>query len=180
MATQLRNEVESLQSERGKLTAILQQMTDGLVMVNHQGIIQLVNPAAEDMFKVPEEAAIGQSLASALRQHQIVELWQRTKAIGEVQSTTFEVSSRRLYLQCIAVPMHQEQSGNTLLLFQNLTHQRYLETVRRDFISNISHELRTPLAALKALTETLQESALDDHPRQAFIQRIETGGPLSR
>jgi two-component system phosphate regulon sensor histidine kinase PhoR len=175
MAIQLRNEVETLQSEQSKLTAILQQMTDGLVMVNHLGIVQLINPAAEDMFMVSEGEAVGQSLAISLRQHQIVELWQRTKATGEVQSTTFEVSSRRLYLQGIAVPMHQEQVGNILLLFQNLTRQRYLETVRRDFISNISHELRTPLAALKALTETLQENALDDPPAaRLFIQRMET------
>ena len=39
---------------------------------------------------------------------------------------------------------------------------RRLETVRRDFISNLSHELRTPLASLKALTETLREGALQD------------------
>jgi two-component system phosphate regulon sensor histidine kinase PhoR len=49
-----------------------------------------------------------------------------------------------------------------------------LETVRRDFISNISHELRTPLASLKALTETLQEGALDDPPAaHRFLMQIE-------
>jgi len=47
--------------------------------------------------------------------------------------------------------------------------------VRRDFISNLSHELRTPLASLKALTETLQDGALDDPPAaQRFLSRIET------
>jgi two-component system phosphate regulon sensor histidine kinase PhoR len=175
MATQLRTEVEALQTERGKLTAILQQMTDGLIMVDHLGIVQMINPAAEGMFGVANGQAVGQSIAGALRQHQIVELWQHTKERREVQSTTFEVRSGRTYLQGIAVPMQRELSGSTLLLFQNLTRQRYLETVRQDFISNISHELRTPLAALKALTETLQESALDDPPAaRRFIQRMET------
>jgi two-component system phosphate regulon sensor histidine kinase PhoR len=127
------------------------------------------------MFSIEKGQAIGQSLAGALRHHQVVEIWQQSNERGEVQSTTFEVSAKRIFLQVIAVPMHQELSGNTLLLFQNLTRQRYLETVRQDFVSNISHELRTPLAALKALTETLQESALDDPPAaQRFIQRIET------
>jgi two-component system phosphate regulon sensor histidine kinase PhoR len=60
------------------------------------------------------------------------------------------------------------------LVFQDLTRLRQLETVRRDFISNISHELRTPLAALKALTETLQDSALDDPPSaRRFLAQIE-------
>jgi two-component system, OmpR family, phosphate regulon sensor histidine kinase PhoR len=62
-----------------------------------------------------------------------------------------------------------------LLIFHNLTRMRKLETIRQDFISNISHELRTPLASLKALTETLQETALDDPPAaRRFIERIET------
>jgi two-component system phosphate regulon sensor histidine kinase PhoR len=175
MAAQLRSEVEALQTERGKLTAILGQMTDGLVMVDHLGIVQMINPAAESMFNVEKEQAIGQSLAGVLRQHQIVELWKHTQESGEIQNTAFEVSTRRVYLQGIAVPMQQELAGNTLLLFQNLTRQRYLETVRQDFVSNISHELRTPLAALKALTETLQESALDDPPAaRLFIQRMES------
>jgi len=62
-----------------------------------------------------------------------------------------------------------------LILAQDLTQVRKLETVRRDFISNVSHELRTPLASLKALTETLQSGALSDPeagPR--FLERIHT------
>jgi two-component system phosphate regulon sensor histidine kinase PhoR len=65
--------------------------------------------------------------------------------------------------------------GQYLLLFQDLTRLRRLETVRRDFISNISHELRTPLASLKALTETLQGGALDDRPAaMRFLDRMVT------
>jgi len=61
------------------------------------------------------------------------------------------------------------------LVFQDLTRVRRLETVRRDFISNVSHELRTPLASLKALTETLQEGALEDPPAaRRFLSQMET------
>ncbi len=49
-------------------------------------------------------------------------------------------------------------------MLQDLTRVRRLETVRRDFISNISHELRTPLAGLKALVDTLRDGALEDPP----------------
>lgn len=175
MATQLRNEVEALQTERGKLTAILQQMTDGLVMVDDHGVVQMINPAAEAMFNISREQAVGQSLAGALRQHQVVELWQLTQQSGGVQTATFEVASKRIYLQGIAASLEQELSGSVLFLFQNLTRQRYLETVRQDFISNVSHELRTPLAALKALTETLSEGALDDPPAaRRFLEQMDT------
>jgi two-component system, OmpR family, phosphate regulon sensor histidine kinase PhoR len=175
MADQIRNEVDALQTERGKLEAILQQMTDGLVMVDETGAVQMINSSAEKMFGISGEQAIGSSLAGALRQHQVVELWQQTAHSGGMRSVSFEVPSKRIYLQGIAVLLERELSGSVLLLFQNLTRQRYLETVRQDFISNISHELRTPLAALKALTETLAEGALDDPPAaRHFLEQMDT------
>ncbi|NIW44374.1 MAG: hypothetical protein GWN30_06265 [Gammaproteobacteria bacterium] len=72
-------------------------------------------------------------------------------------------------------PLENSPQKNSLLIVQDLTQLRQLETVRRDFISNISHELRTPLASLKALAETLQISALDD-PQAAkrFLSKMET------
>ena len=174
MAEQIRTEVEALQTEQGKLEAILRQMTDGLVMVDEEGSIRMINPAAEEMFGISSEQSAGRSLASALRQYQVVDLWQQTRRSGGVRSISFEVTSKRIYLQGIAVLLERELSGSMLLLFQNLTRQRYLETVRQDFISNISHELRTPLAALKALTETLAEGALDDPPAaRRFLEQMD-------
>jgi two-component system phosphate regulon sensor histidine kinase PhoR len=88
-----------------------------------------------------------------------------------MQSESVELPARRQFLQIIAIP--DTHASGSLLLAQDLTRVRRLETVRRDFISNISHELRTPLASLKALTETLQNGALSDPqagPR--FLSRI--------
>jgi signal transduction histidine kinase len=52
--------------------------------------------------------------------------------------------------------------GELLLVIQDLTNLRRLQTVRRDFVANVSHELRTPLASLKAMAETLEAGAIDD------------------
>jgi two-component system phosphate regulon sensor histidine kinase PhoR len=82
---------------------------------------------------------------------------------------------KRLSIQGVAIPLGKALPGSTLLLFQDVTRLRQLETVRRDFVSNISHELRTPLASLKALAETLQDSITDDPPAaRRFVQHMET------
>jgi two-component system phosphate regulon sensor histidine kinase PhoR len=61
-----------------------------------------------------------------------------------------------------------------LVILQDLTRIRRLETVRRDFISNISHELRTPLAGLKALVDTLRGGAIKDPPAaKRFLKRMD-------
>lgn len=175
MAEKLSSQINALETERSKMAAVLEQMTDGVIIVNDDGLIQLFNPAAENLFAVSGKDALGRTLVEVLRNHQVVDLWRSCLTTGETQATTLEISTKRLYLQTVATPLGQALPGSTLLLFQNLTRVRQLETIRRDFISNISHELRTPLASLKALTETLQEGALDDPPAaHRFLQRMET------
>lgn len=160
-----------LHAENARLATVLEQLTDGVIIADANGMVQFANPAARKMFNTPNP--INKIVAEVLRNHQLVETWQRCQQSGKMESESVELPMRRHFLQLIAVPDTHE--GGSLLLVQDLTRVRRLETVRRDFISNVSHELRTPLASLKALTETLQDGALSDPeagPR--FLSRIHT------
>ncbi len=174
MAERLGTQIDTLTKERAKLSAVLNQMTDGVIIADHEGHVQLLNPAAGRLFQINEKTGLGRSVVEVMRYHQLVELWQEANQ-GKRQSTMLEIGPQHLFLQVIGIPLEISLPGSTLLLFQDLTQLRRLETVRRDFISNVSHELRTPLASLKALAETLQEGALDDPPAaKRFILRMET------
>jgi two-component system phosphate regulon sensor histidine kinase PhoR len=174
MAIQLQSQIGALETERSKLAAVLQGMTDGVLIVDQDGLVQLMNPAAENMFGIRQDKALGRSLAEVVRYYQLVELWERSRERMEPQVTSLDMGANRLYLQGVATPLEEALPGSTLFILQNLTRVRQLETVRRDFISNISHELRTPLASLKALSETLTEGALEDPPAaRRFLQRME-------
>jgi two-component system phosphate regulon sensor histidine kinase PhoR len=175
MAAQLANQIDVLQFEQGKLEAVLSQMTDGVLIIDSPGNIQLINPAAERLFYVNETSAIGSSLVEVVRHHQLVEAWEEAVETGEQQTITLEVKAEKIYLQSVVIPLKKALPGSTLILCQDLTRIRQLELIRRDFISNVSHELRTPLASLKALVETLQEGALDDPPAaERFLTRMNT------
>ncbi len=174
MSSQLKTQIDELQKERGTLTAVLANMTDGILIVDQPGNVQLINLAAQRMFKVNETEALGHSLIEVVRNHQVAGLWRKSQATGEQQTTILETSPDRLLVQGIATPLQQSLPGSSLLVFQDLTRMRRLEMVRRDFVSNVSHELRTPLASLKALTETLMEGALEDPPAaRRFLTRME-------
>jgi two-component system phosphate regulon sensor histidine kinase PhoR len=174
MADQLGAQIDALTSERAKLSAVLNQMTDGVMIVDADGRVQLINPAAERLFDMRESTALGRSIVEVVRYHQLVNLWRKAKS-GDRESITLEIGPQHLFLQVVAIPLKTALPGSTMILFQDLTQLRRLETVRRDFISNVSHELRTPLASLKALAETLQEGALEDPPAaRRFIIRMET------
>lgn len=175
LVAQLRFQYDALETERSKLVAVLQQLSDGVLIVDEQGLVQLINPAAQRIFGTTEDKAMGQSIVTVLRQYQLIELWKQARETGESQLIPVEIPTKKLFVQSEAIPLGETLPGSTLMVFQDITHVRRLETVRRDFISNISHELRTPLASLKALTETLQESALDDPPAaRRFLTNIET------
>lgn len=175
LASQLGQQVEALQSERGKLSAILDQMTDGVLIADHEGKLVMINPAAEKLFSTHRSLSIGHSLVQVLRHHQFVELWRLSSHTGEEQVSSVELPPHKHFIQAVVSPLGGIMAGYSLLLFRDFTHVRRLETVRRDFISNLSHELRTPLASLKALAETLQSSALEDPPMaRRFLEQIDT------
>ena len=175
LANQLHIQIEEFSAERGKLEAVLSSMADGVIIVDPRGNIQLINRAATVIFNLDDpRAAIGLTLIEVVRHHQLVELWLKTQKSNLQQVATLETSPDRLFIQCIASPLGQALPGSILIIFQDLTRMRRLEMVRRDFVSNVSHELRTPLASLKALTETLQEGALEDPPAaRRFLLRMD-------
>jgi len=164
MAGRFQNQMETLVDQRNKLEAVLTHMTDGAVITDGEGRVQLMNPAAAHLLGVAAEQASGESLVAVARDHQVVAVWQRCRQTGKEQSDLVEIGIRGPFLRVIATPLQEPPGGGLLLILQDLTQVRRLETIRRDFISNISHELRNPLAALKALVDTLRDGAIDDRP----------------
>jgi two-component system, OmpR family, phosphate regulon sensor histidine kinase PhoR len=170
-----RTQISILKKEQLRLESVLDRLTDGVIIVDEDGKIQLINPAAQKMFDVYRTNALGESLAKVTRHHQLVELWRETRVGNSYNSIVVELPKRNLLLQAIGSPLAEYLPGNTLLVFQDVTHVHHLEIIRRDFISNISHELRTPLASLKALTETLLDGALDDpFVSRHFLTQVDT------
>jgi two-component system phosphate regulon sensor histidine kinase PhoR len=175
MADQLHEKVTTLGEERSRLAAVLERMADGVLITDGGGRVQLINPAARRLLSTTEEGALGHSFAQVVRNYRLIELWQACRDEGKEQIAAVETDRLGLFLQAIVTPFHEADSHGYLVILQDLTQIRRLETVRRDFISNISHELRTPLAALKALVDTLRDGALEDPPAaERFLNRMET------
>jgi len=174
MADQLREKMVTLDQKQGRLSAILDNMADGVLITDRQGEVQLVNPAAARILGVVNGSA-GRSFAQVVRDYRLVSLWQECVVQGTEQVAEVEMGPQGLFLRAIISPLSGSDSGGFLIILQDLTEVRRLETVRRDFLSNISHELRTPLASLKALVDTLRDGALSDPPAaRRFLDRIET------
>jgi two-component system phosphate regulon sensor histidine kinase PhoR len=161
MIDQLRQQQLTLLEENSQFNTVLNYMVNGVLITDSEGHVRLINPAASKLFSLSEKSALSRTVAEALRHHQLIDLWQQCQSEGKEVTAAVEIG-RDLFLQVIITPFKERRAKGYLIILQDLTTVRHLQTVRRDFISNISHELRTPLASLQVIIETLQDSAYDD------------------
>ncbi|MBN1660874.1 MAG: HAMP domain-containing protein [Anaerolineae bacterium] len=174
MADQIRQQVSTLAEEQERLAAVLDHMADGVLITDARGQVRLINAAAARLLDTSEEGALERSFSQVAPYHPLIDLWRAAREQGEEQVEMIEISHHGLFLQAIITPFPETEVDGYLVILQDLTRIRRLETVRRDFISNISHELRTPLAGLRALVDTLRGGAIKDQKAaKRFLKRMD-------
>ena len=170
----LQAESRALEHDHARLETVLASMTDGVVIVEADNTVSLVNQAAADLLDVRPRMEGQASLADALRDNDLVEFIRAPAFTEQSAARLLTVGATEREVHAIAVPLGVPGLRQRLVLLRDLTDLRQTETVRRDFVANVSHELRTPLTALRALVETLQDGAADDpDSRNEFLHGIE-------
>jgi two-component system phosphate regulon sensor histidine kinase PhoR len=170
MSAKIKELVEAISEDRTKLATILDSMADGVIMTDAEGNISLANRAAEKLFNIKE--AENKPLIEVVRDHEVDELLKLCLKTAGTQTVQYESGTSKRYLRAIAIPI---ANSGVLLLLQDLTELRNLQTTRRELIGNISHEFRTPLAGIKAMVETLRNGAVDDKKTAGdFLTRVDS------
>lgn len=145
----------ALARERALLAAVADTLNQGVIAVDADHRIELLNDAARKMLGV-SSTPVGMPLIEFMRVPQAFEL------IDSVDAAQAEVQLPNGPRTLIRVGRKWEDDEGRVLLLEDVTAMRRLETVRRDFVANVSHELRTPVAVIRANAETLLAGAKDD------------------
>jgi two-component system, OmpR family, phosphate regulon sensor histidine kinase PhoR len=171
MSASLNETLTAISAEKSKLLTILETMADGVILTDSKGNILLSNQSSQSIFGFRESVVVGKPLIEVIINHEIEGVLRKCLETGRKQVAQIDTSGGK-FLRVIAAPLKAQPPG-ALLLFQDLTEMRSLQTIRRQFVGNISHELRTPLAGIKAVVETLQDGAIDDRRTALdFLERI--------
>ena len=167
--------LRAIRQSRAQLKAVLSAMTDGVVIVDEEEAVALMNPAAGSLLGVEAENAPGRSLPDALRDHELVAVCQRARTADDtVSESLVAVGPHGRSVQVVATPIRLGDMRHIVLVLHDLTEARATAAARRDFVANVSHELRTPVTSLRALVESLQAGAADDPElRTDFLRRID-------
>ncbi len=163
--------------ELAQQQALFNSMSEGVLVLDADGRVRLVNQALERLFGVTGDLR-GRTVMEALRLHQVQELVNRTLVEGQVQEFELELpgldGNRSLQVNSAVVLGPDGRQQGIILVCHDLTRLKQLENTRREFVANVSHELRTPLSLIKGYVETLIDGA-KDNPEVAtkFLNTIE-------
>jgi len=172
---QIKHEEASIKKS-AEQQALFNSMSEGVLLLDHAGHVQLVNRSLQDYFGLKTDMR-GQSIMEAFRLKELAELTRRLPGERMVQGVELElpgVRRRWLVVNAAAVFDREERQHGSILVFHDLTRLKQLENTRQEFVANVSHELRTPLSLIKGYVETLRDGAKDDPELAArFLRTIE-------
>lgn len=167
---QIRQQMEALSRKKEEFDAVTDSMSEGLILLNAQGVILSINPAAMSLFRTSRDC-IGQDILTVERSLPLQELI-RDAAGGKHAETVLTVSGREYQLE--ASPVQGEPAGGVCILAFEATDKLLAERMRREFSANVSHELKTPLQSIIGAAELLENGMVKQEDIPHFVTRIRT------
>lgn len=165
-----------LAQEKSFRQAILDSMHDGVMVVDKDLTLVLVNRAVDGLMSQGGVGrAAGRPLSEFFPEPAVLEAFSATLKDGKSRQVTVEgIGDTRRTLQVTTAVLWDTDSPlrrqGVVALVRDMTEVRRLERVRSDFVANVSHELRTPLTSLQGFLETLLQEEVPEPTRQRFLE----------
>ncbi|KGG79753.1 histidine kinase [Caloranaerobacter azorensis H53214] len=179
MSLKLKDTINELLDKNTKLKAILSSMINGVIALDNNKRIILVNPVAEKMLEIKEADVRNKHVLEVLKdlnlKENICELL-NTNVQSKFEVEVKEPNNRifNVYINPIKLTNDPNRTIGVLVIIQDITEIRRLERMRKDFVANVSHELKTPLTSIRGFIETLKTGAVEDKEiRNKFLDIID-------
>ncbi len=165
MAAQLDDRIRAVVNQHNEQEAMLASMIEGMLAVDTGERILRINRSAEKLLGIRSGQVLGRPLQEVVRKADLQRFVTRTLASREpveADLTLHDQGERFLQAHGTLLRGGGGQILGALIVFNDVTRLRRLETLRRDFVANVSHELKTPITAIKGCVETLLDGAAAD------------------
>ncbi|MEI7769605.1 MAG: GAF domain-containing protein [Chloroflexales bacterium] len=163
--------LEEQREESSKSAAVFRSVTEGVIVLDPEGMITLFNPAAEQVLEVPAETLLGQPISTLAgygaddiqrRRAQTIYggLMNGLKQVRQSQSiytTSLDLTNPNQVIALNIAPVIGPggQGYGDVMVLRDITREIEADEAKRQFISDVSHELRTPLTAIKGYVDVL-------------------------
>ncbi len=159
MASELTKNMSEISREKNRLEILLHNMSDGVISFSRDGDLMLANAAATEMLGVEE---MTMDFSQFIRAYDINSSVYLDMGNEPSKKVIFPVGKQ--FINANFSPYYDTagRSEGVVVVLQDITEQKKLDDMRKEFVANVSHELRTPLTTVKSYTETLIEGAIED------------------
>ncbi len=165
MAAQLDDRIHTVTAQRNEQEAILSSMVEGVIAVDSGETVLSLNQAAARLLDVSNGFASGQPVAMVMRNTQLQKFVKKALASSETveEDIVFhrEENEQVLHLIGTSLKDFKQTPIGAVIVVNDVTRLKRLESMRRDFVANVSHELKTPITSIKGFVETLLGGAMD-------------------
>lgn len=150
LADSLDTTLGELEREQARLRGILASVAEGIVAVDGTGRVALLNPQGGDLLGVVRGDVVGSMVDELPLPEKVVDLFTECLRINELCTTEFELDNprRQLVLHVAPVRTGEGEGWGAVGVVRDVTVERRIEQMRRQFISDASHEIRTPLTSI--------------------------------
>jgi two-component system, OmpR family, phosphate regulon sensor histidine kinase PhoR len=176
MAQQLHARINTITQQRTEIEAILSSMIEGVIAVDADERIIIMNNAAAKMFECNPSRVQGHSIQEAVRNTHLQQFISETLSEGkpvEKEITLPSDDERYLSGHGTLIRDIEGKSIGALFVLNDITRLRRLENIRKDFVANVSHEIKTPITAIKGFVEILRDdTAKEEQDVKRFLEII--------
>jgi two-component system NtrC family sensor kinase len=153
--------------ERRKMETILTQVEDGVIVVDHDSRIVLVNHTVRSAFKLGEDNLTGKLVRDVIHHTELQDLLGDDHRTQPSRSEITLEDGRVFNAQLTPIP-----EVGLVVTMQDITHLKELDRIKSDFVSTVSHDLRSPLTAILGYVELIDRAGPVNDQQREFIRRV--------
>lgn len=171
MGRQLKFNINALSQEKEQLTSILSSMADGVITFNRDGTILITNPPAERFLQHWYYEQGDQLSNTDELPVEVMQLFQ--KAVFTEKEQIAEISIQGRSWVVIVSPLYNNKFiRGAVAVLRDMTEERKLDKLRKDFIANVSHELRTPIAMMQGYSEAIVDDIAGSDEEKKELAKV--------
>lgn len=171
MGRQLKFNMNALNQEKEQLASILSSMADGVITFNRDGTILITNPPADRFLQFWYYEKGGSGSSSEAMPSQVMELFQQ--AVDTEKEQVGEISLQGRHWVILVSPLYSNRFiRGAVAVLRDMTEERQLDKMRKDFIANVSHELRTPISMLQGYSEAIVDDIAESQEEKREMARV--------
>lgn len=176
MSKKLKETMDDLVQEKSKLNYILSGMDEGVLTINNQEEIILINNSLRKMLDLSEQDT-GNNLKEVIRDESVTKVFDQSLEQDRPAYTEITIeenkTKKRVLIHCTPIYDHKSKLWGVVGIFQDISERWRFEQLQKDFVANVSHELKTPLSSIKGAAELLTDEVVESpEDRRRYLKII--------